>query len=226
MATFRRRLRSSDGPWHFNRSFSWAGAFYCDVDPGSSSRACVSIGLSITTADRIEIQGADHRLYPALADTVAVFRGLGAVASDIAVPACPTAIFGGLIFAGSDVIDGGSLRGGDTGVRIGCAVTAADRAKLPGAGLGSNFAGSYPIAVALLPGAIAVSVTVGIAGAVTFVAAAFTGPRGGDAGPSGVGLTPIAVGHAITAADRIEDVGADLRQWPASTFALAVARGF
>lgn len=165
-------------------------------------------------------------MYPAFADTIAVFRGLGAVASDIAVPVCPTAIFGGFIFAGSDVIDGGSSRCGDAGVRIGHTVTATDRAELPGAGLGPNFARSCPVAVARVPGAIAVSVTVGIAGAVTFVAAAFTWPRGGDAGSGGVGLTAIAVGHAITAADRIEDVGADIRQWPASTLSLAVARGF
>lgn len=175
-----------------------------DVDSLGCRCAGICIGLPVATADRVEIKGADLGSRAALSNAVTVAAILGAIADRIAVPV-GFATFFSEVFAFANIVNGGALGGRDAGVRIGEAIAAADRAELPGAGLGAVNAFPDPIASTLFLGAIAAPPAV----LVTFAALAFDRPigafadivyadanRGSHAG--------VRIGLSVTAADRVE----------------------
>lgn len=108
------RLTRHHRPGRVNRSrraFPPGG----DIDPCSGGGAGVAIGPSITATYRIEIEGADHRFFPAFSHSIAIRWIFCAVADGIAVAIGSAAVFDKL-FARAIMIDADAIRGCNTGI--------------------------------------------------------------------------------------------------------------
>ena len=108
------RLTRHHRPGRINRPRR-AFSLGCDINPVSGGGAGVAIGLSITATHRVEIEGAEHRFFPAFPYAVAVRRVFRAVADGITV-AIGSAAFFDRHFAFADIINADAIRGGNAGI--------------------------------------------------------------------------------------------------------------
>ena len=174
------------------------------VHAGAVRLAVVVVGVPITAADRAE--DADAGLGAGAAGTLAAAVTVALVAE---LPVLAGAVLSARLgLARALVGDVCAGAGADAVVAVGVAVTAADggedqraaiRPRSTLALLGAHRRGLGAILIAPALGVVAATV-VGVAGA-----------RVGDAAPRRGGLSDVAVGVAVAAADRVEEVDADVR---------------
>ena len=186
-----------------------------DIYTRAGGRTAISVGEAITTAHRIEIQGANHRSLLAFTDAITVGRSFGTVAEGIAVAVGSTAHLG-QVFTGAHMVDGDPRGSGHAGIGVGLSIAAAYAVQFPGAETGNRdtFANPITLTDVLVAVADGIAVAIGFAAIGRRLITAFADIVNADA--VGGGKAGVRVGLSITAADRFEYARTGLR--PLSTF--------